>query len=242
MDMVDEQGSTMKPNMEEILRQRRLTFIGKVLADFTTDCRNHLAVIQKSADWLGERFLEQSGHEVREDQEKFGEILSTITRHVKILTQKNYYLDRFARRIGMTSFTPDPAEIITEVVDFSSRSARRRKVAVTTAIPEPLSVVSQDPGLVYFLVSIIFNDMLERVAGGGNILIQAKSAEKTVMIEVEGYPTQESPGTADDEENRHWSLCRRVVSRFDGRLKTGITSDNKRRTSLFLPMKRTRDT
>ena len=240
--MVDEQGSTMKPNMEEILRQRRLTFIGKVLADFPADCRDHLAIIQESVDWLGERFLEQSGYESREDQEKFGEILSTITRHVKILTQKNYYLDRFARRIGTISFTPDPAEIITEVVNFSSRSARRRKVAVTTAIPESLSGVSLDPDLVYFLVSIILNDMLERVAAGGNILIQAKSAEKTVLIEVEGYPTQESPGTAVAAESLHWSLCRRVATCFEGRLETGIIGDNKRRTSLFLPMKRTRDT
>ena len=121
MDMVDKQDSTMKPNMEEILRQRRLTFIGKVLAEFPADCRNHLAVIQESADWLGERFLEQTGHEAREYQEKFGEILSTIIRHVKILYQKNYYLDRFARRIGTISFTPDPAE---NAEGFGPRSRR----------------------------------------------------------------------------------------------------------------------
>jgi len=227
----------MKPNMQERLRQRRLAFIGKVLADFPADCRHHLALIQESTDWLGERLLKQTGHVAPEDKDKFGEILATITRHVKILYQKNYYLDRFARRIGATSFTPDPADIITEAVSFLSRPARLRKVAVTTAMPEPLSGVSHDPGLVYFLVSIILNDMLERVAEGGNILIQARPAEKSVLLEVEGYPVQESPDPARDGENRHWSLCRQVATRFDGHLETETIGKNKRRTSLFLPVK-----
>jgi len=232
----------MEPNMEERLRQRRLAFIGKVLADFPADSRNHFAVIQESADWLGERLLEQADHVAQEDQEKFGEILSTIKRHVKILNQKNHDLDRFTRRIGTISFTPDPAEIITEAVSFSSRSARLRKVAVTTEMPEPLPSVFYDPGLVYFLVSIIFNDMLERMAGGGKILIQAKSAEKTVLIEMEGQPIQEISVPALDGENRHWSMCRQIVARFDGRLETVTIGNNKRRTSLYLPIKQTRDT
>ena len=231
----------MEPNLEEQLRQRRLSFIGKVLADYPADSRNHLAVIQQTADWLGERLLEQADQVAQEDQEKFSEILSTITRYVKILNQKNYFLDRFARRIGTTSFTPDPAEIITEAVSFSSRSARLRKVAVTTEIPEPLPGISHDPGLVYFLVSIVLNDMLERVAGGGKILIHAEPAEKAVLIEVEGHPFQESPVPAPDGENRYWSMCRQVVARFDGRLETVTIGNNTRRTSLFLPSKRTTD-
>jgi len=232
----------MEPDMEERLRQRRLTFIGKVLADIPADSRNHLAVIQESADWLGERLLEQADHVAQEDIEKYGEILSTIKRHVKILNQKNHYLDRFTRRIGTTSFTPDPAEIITEAVSFSSRSARLRKVAVTTEMPETLPSIFHDPGLVYFLVSILFNDMLERVEGGGKILIQAQSAEKAVLIEVEGHPLRESPVPALGGENRHWSMCRQLVARFDGRLETVTSDNNTRRTSLFLPSKRIRDT
>jgi hypothetical protein len=232
----------MEPDMEEILRQRRLTFIGKVLADFQADSRDHLAVIQESADWLGERLLAQAGHVAQGDQERFGDILSTITKYVKILNQKNYYLDRFARRIGRISFSPDPAEIITEAVSFSSRSARLRKIAVSTEIPEPLPSVFYDPALVYFLVSIIFNDMLERVAGGGKILIQAKPAEKTVLIEVEGHPIQEGSSPAFEGENRHWSLCRQVVARFASRLETVTIGNNKRRTSLFLPIKQTKET
>lgn len=230
----------MEPNMEEILRQRRLTFIGKVLADFPADSRNNLSVIQESADWLGEHLLTQADHVAPEDQEKFGEILATIKNHVNILNQKNHYLDRFARRIGKTSFTPDPAEIIAEVVSFSTRSARLRRVTVSTEIPETLPSVFYDPGQVYFLVSIILNDMLEQVAGGGKIFIQAKSAEKTVLIEVEGHSTQESSAPARaparDGENRHWSMCRQVVALFDGRLETATIGNNKRRTSLFMPV------
>ena len=228
--------------MEEILRQRRLTFIGKVLADFPADSRNHLAVIQESADWLDERLLEQADHVAQEDQKRFGEILSTIKSHVKILNRKNYFLDRFARRIGKTSFTSDPAEIIAEVVSFSARSAHLRRVAVTTEMPETLPSIFCDPGRVYFLVSIILNDMLERVTVGGKIFIQAKSAEKTVLIEVEGHSIQESRAPAQDGENRHWSMCRQIVALFEGRLETVTIGKNKRRTSLFLPIKRTRDT
>jgi hypothetical protein len=84
--------------------------------------------------------------------------------------------------------------------------------------------------------------MLERVAGGGKILIQAKPAEKTVLIEVEGHPIQEGSSPAFEGENRHWSLCRQVVARFAGRLETVTIGNNKRRTSLFLPIKQTKET
>jgi hypothetical protein len=232
----------MEPNLEKKLRQRRLAFIGKMLADYPVDSRNHLVAIQESADWLGKRLLEQADQIAQADQEKFNEILSTITKYTKILNQKNDYLERFARRIGTTS-TPDPAEIITEAVCFSSRAAHLRRVAVTTEIAEPLPGIFHDPGLVYFLVSIIFNDMLERVAGGGKILIQGKPAEKAVLIEVEGHPLQVDPVLpAPDGENRHWAMCQQVVARFDGRLETATIANNTRRTSLFLPSKRTRDT
>ena len=222
-----------------MLRQRRLIFIGKMLAAFPAESSNHLAVIQESALGLGKRLLGQAGNVAQEDQEEFGAILATITEHIKILTQKNLYLDRFARRIGNASFTPDPAEIVTEIVSFSSRAARLRKIAITTAMPEPLPGVSPDPGLVYFLAAIILNDMLERVAGGGQILIRARPTGKTVLIETEGYPLPEDSVPAIDEEKRHWCLCRQVATRFGGRLEAGANGNNKWRTSLFLPMKRT---
>lgn len=226
----------MKPDQEEILRQKQMAFIGKMLDDLTQRTRNHLGTIQESVERLGD-VLRQADRCTEEDREKYAGILSSIERNVKILARKNQHLNRFAQRTGTAFSTFDPKELVEEAMSFSTRFARLREVTIKHEVAETLPSLYSDPGRIYFLVSILINDMLERVTRGGKIILRAGSVEKGVLIEIEGYGTFESAATSTEKGNRYWSIGEHVVVDLGGHLKTTETAHDMQRTSLFLPVK-----
>lgn len=224
----------MKPDKEEMLRQRQMAFIGKVLADLTHRTRNHLDTIRESVEGLND-VLGQAERCTEEDREKFTGILSSIERHVKMLAQKNQSLNRFAQRMGTAFSSFDPREVVEEAMSFSTRFARLREVSLKPEVAETLPRLYSDPGRIYFLVLILINDMLERVNRGGRIILHASSVEKGVLIEIEGYGTLEAVAPPPEEGNRFWSIGEQVVADLGGLLKTSESAGGTKRTSLFLP-------
>ena len=231
-----ERSELMKAHKEEMLRQRQLAVIGKVLASFAQGMQDRLATIRESDVWLGD-LLGQAGEGTEEDRGRFGEILSTIERQVKVLDRKSEYLSRLARRMGMELCTFDPGEIVEEAVTLSSRSAHLREVSLRPKVAETLPSLYGDPVRVHFLVLILINDMLERTGRGGKVIVRAGSVEKSVLIEIEGSGTLEAVAPPPEEGNQYWSIGQQVVADLGGRLQTTAIGRDKNRTSMILPIK-----
>ena len=225
----------MEPDKEEILRQRQLSFIGKVLAGFPHSLRNPLDTIRESAGGLGD-LLGRAGQGIEEDREKYAEILSTIEGQLEILARKSQYLIQVAQRMGKTSSFFDPWDIVQEVVSFLARPAHLRQVSIRPEATETLPSLYGDPDRIHFLVSILINDVLERLGRGGKITVRAKPVEKTVLIEVEGHGAMETAASSPEGGNQYWSIGQQVVADLGGRLETGSTGGDMSRTSLFLPI------
>ncbi|MBW2467505.1 MAG: hypothetical protein JRF02_09410 [Deltaproteobacteria bacterium] len=225
----------MEPDKEEILRQRQLTFIGKVLADFPHSLRNPLDTIRESRDGLAE-LLGQAGQGIEEDREKYAEILSRIEDQIEILARKSKYLIRIAKRIGKTSSFFDPSDIVQEVVSLLARPAHLRQVSIRHEETEALPRLHGDPDRIFFLVSILINDVLEKLGRGGKITVRAKSVEKTVLIEVEGSGAIETAASSPVLGDRYGSIGQQVVADLGARLEKETTGDDMSRTSLFLPI------
>lgn len=226
----------MEADKEEMLRQRQLTLIGEILAGYAHGMRDCLANIRESNGWLGD-LLGQGGQGTAEDRERFGEILSTIERQVKVLDRKSEYLSRLAQRMGTGLCTFDPGEIVEEAVALSSRSAHLREVSLRREVAEKLPSLYSDPARVHFLVLILINDMLERTGRGGKIILRAVSVENGVLIEVEGSGTSETMAPPPEEGNQYWSIGQQVVADVGGRLQTTAMGGDKNRTSMILPIK-----
>jgi hypothetical protein len=222
---------------KEVLRQRQLAFVGKMLDGYTQRIPEYLATIQESTGSLDD-FLGQASQVTDEDREKFVTILSTIERQVKKLERKSQHLGRFAKRMGTALSTFDPGEVVEEAVSFSTRSAHVQEVTLTPEVAQGLPSLYGDPVRIHFLVSMLIDDMLERVGRGGKIILRTGALEKGVLIEVEGYGTSEALASAE-KGNPCWSIGQQVVADFGGRLQTTAIQDDRRRSSLFLPMELT---
>ena len=226
---------SMGSDREEMLRQKQLVLVGKVLAGFTDKMQNPMASIQEANGRLGD-FLEQAGPQAPEDQERFARILSTIERHLKILAQKNEHLSRFAQRTALPFSSFDAKELVEEAVSFSTRLAHVRGVSFEREIAETLPSLHSDPVRVHFLISVLIHSMLERVPRGGKVILRAASVEEGVLIEVEGHGTLEAGASSVPEIGApHGSVVERVVGDLGGRLDVNAMADDMNRTALFLP-------
>lgn len=226
----------MESDNEEMLRQRQLAFVGKVLAGFTCSMEDHLAHIQESAGWLGDR-LQQAAGATEEERDRFTHILSTIERQLKVLVQKSQHLHQFARRMDTPFSTFDPGEVVEEVLSFSTRLAHVREVALKPEVAESLPSLYNDPVKIHFLVLILINDMLQRVGRGGEIILRAVPIKNLVLIEVEGHGVTEAVAPPPEEQKPHWFIGQQVVPDLGGRLETTEIGSDVKRSSLFLPVK-----
>lgn len=227
----------MDPDKEEILRRNQMTFIGKALACFPQGMRNHLAAVRESSAVMS-GLLEQSDRLSEEDRKQFTGILSTIENQVSILTQKSQYLDRFAQRMHKAFPSIQPEEVVEEAVSFSSRFARLRQASLRLDAEETLPSLYIDPLLIYFTVSIMINDMLERVKRGGEVIVRAGRKDNGVLIDVEGQGIKDTGAPPEEEAGQYWSAGLKTAEDLGGRLETSATEQDLRRTSLFIPIKK----
>lgn len=223
---------------EKILHLKQLTFISKVLAEYTHGTRNNLAIIRESAGWLGD-LLGGAGQRTKEDHEQFANVLSIIDRQVKILDRTSMHLSRFAQRVGVAFCTFDPGEILEEAVSFFTRFVRQREVSLKSEVAETLPSLYSDPVQIHLLIFVLINDMLERVGRGGKIVLHAGSAKHEVLIEVEGHGTLEAAAIPSEKGNQFWSTGQQIVADLGGRLQTTTVGSDMKQTSLFLPIKQT---
>jgi signal transduction histidine kinase len=225
----------MGSDREELLRQKQLAFVGKVLANLTDNMQDHMNSIQEANGRLG-GLVEQAGPQDPEDQERFGRVLSAIKRHLESLAQKNEHLRRFAQRTAQPFSSFEAKELVEEAVSFSTRIAHVRGVSLEQEISDTLPSLHCDPVRVLFLISILVQNLLERVPRDGKVIVRAASADEGIRIEVEGHGMLEADASsAHGIGAPHWSAVESVVGDLGGRLDVTPTADDLNRTAVFLP-------
>jgi len=225
-----------RPEKEEMLRQRRLAFIGGVLTAFTRKIPHHLAPLQDSARRLA-HLLEKIDQESQEDKQKFNRLLSAIERHVMIISQKTQNLDRFGKRMGMLPCTHNPVEVVEEAIIFSTRLAHLRGVSLKLEVDEGLPSLYSDPVCIHFLVSIAIHNMLERLGEGGKVLVRIGPSEKKLLIRVTGHGTFET-GTPSELKagDPYWSIGQQMAENLGGYLEPAKIERDTKLITLFLPV------
>ena len=224
------------PEKEEMLRQKRLAFIGQVLTAFTRKIPHHLVPLQDSARSLA-HLLEEINQESQEDKQKFARLLSAIERHLMIISQKTQNLDRFGKRMGTLPYTHNPVEVVEEAIIFSARLAHLRGLSLKLEVDGALPSLYSDPVCIHFVVSIAIHNMLERLSEGGEVLVRIGHSEKKLLIRVTGHGTFE-PITPSEPKagDPYWSIGQKLAAGLGGHLEPANIEGDTKRITLFLPV------
>jgi len=168
-------------NKNEDLRLLQLHFIGKILAGFTHEIKNYIAIIKESAGLIGDMIkLGKSRNEPGE----YLEIINSIEEQIEKTNDLFRYLNRFAHRMDNEITTFNVNETLEELIVLLTRFANQRKISLEKDFQQDIPSVCNNPSMLQFLV---FHFLAEKITGldkNSRLIIKTESANGLVVIRI----------------------------------------------------------
>ena len=187
-------------NLREQIKYQKL-FVGIILASFTHELRNHLAVVKESSG-LQQDMIALEGSV--KDLSGLVQTLQTVDEQVDNALQLTSFLNRFAHRMDNEEAYFSVAEVLDELMVLVSRLARQRLVALDTDFSEVVPPVVGDPANLQMLVFFLLDEKIRNLPRESSILIRIVGAQGGAMITI----ASQGDGLEDAEQG---SRCPREV-------------------------------
>jgi nitrogen-specific signal transduction histidine kinase len=213
---------------EENLRLLHLRFIGKILAGFTHEVKNYLAIIKESAGLLEDLMkLEKSS------QSASGQYLEII-RSIEEQTEKTNilyrYLNRFAHRMDDQLATFNINESLEELTALVTRFANQKKITIEKDFYESMPSIYSNPSLLQLVVYTALEEKIKHLDKNSKISIQTGIDENSVKIRLV------AEGNLIEGEGDATSIPYEVLEKIVKQLGGNISEENRKETLMMLPL------
>jgi signal transduction histidine kinase len=181
-------------NENDVLRNRQLEMVGRLLAGFSHEWKNHLAIIKESNGLIGD-LLSMGRVENPILKGKLEKITETINRRTLIMADMAKHLNGFAHR-NDTPLNPfELHDLLNEELAFLARAAALKSIGLSISFSDALPVVYNNPGLLQFVFASLFLHILPTLKAGGKIVISSGQRNGSVFFELqaEGGTTDAAP-------------------------------------------------
>lgn len=178
-------GNTMsndsRSDQENRLRLTQLEYSGKLLAGFTHELKNHLAIINESNGLLQDYLL--MGKVSSPDfSDKLQDICAKMEQRVQLATGMCQALNAYAHRTDNSSTSFSVNDFLQAVLVFLERFSRLKEVEIKTSIPEKHLITVTDPALLQLMVSKIVFVVLEDIGSKEKLEVSLHEEEGEIEI------------------------------------------------------------
>ncbi len=171
----------MTGEQAQAIRRQQMASLGRLLADFSHEMRNHLAVIQE-ANGLLEDILAMEGAEGNPLLAPLGETTGQIGQRVRRSAELCQHLSGMAHRSDTLLSFFQVNDLLAELVVFLERSARLRQVTLQLDPGQGIDFIYNEPALLQYVLYQLYAFSLERLRNGQDLVISTAPAEGGVMI------------------------------------------------------------
>ncbi len=193
----------MNQQDNESLRQRQLQMLGRLLAGFSHQLKNHLAVIKESTGLLMD-LLSLGAVEDPTLQARLQKISETIEARTRKTAEMAAHLGGSAHRNDTPTSPFQLHEVLDEELAFLTRFAELKSIGISVSSPQTLPILSNDPALVQFIFSSLFLFLLATLQPGGTLAVFTEQQEDSVCFGIcpEGRSLETMP-VLDSLDNDH---------------------------------------
>lgn len=171
----------MNENRGNELRSRQLESFGRMLAGFTHDLKNHLAIIKESNGLISD--LIDMGRITDEAlAAKLQKIVTSIQGRVGRATDMANSLNSIAHRLDTPLSTFQINDLISEELALLQRFARLREIEINTVLAPDLPAIHNNPSLVQFIFFHLFNLALKRLKNHGTVEITSGGRNGAILV------------------------------------------------------------
>lgn len=220
----------MNPELrdEENLRLLHLRFIGKILAGFTHEVKNYLAIIKESAGLMED--LIKLGKASESDSGQNLEIIHSIEEQIEKTNILFRYLNRFAHRMDDQLATFNINESLEELIALVTRFANQKKITIEKYFDKSMPSIYSNPSLLQFVVYTVLEEKIRNLGKNSKIAIQTGVDENSVRIRLA------SEGNLIEGEGDATSIPYEILEKIIKQLGGNISEENGRETLMMLPL------
>ncbi|MGB9935378.1 MULTISPECIES: hypothetical protein [Thermodesulfovibrio] len=163
--------------------ERPLAFVGKIIADFTHEINNHLALIKESAGLISDICKGKKSIDKKEMPyviESLEAIENQINKSVNFIN----YFNRFAHRMDNLKSSFKLNSAIEELFELLKRYSNRKKVSLKYDLPSSLPDIESSPFILEFAIFYAVDSFLKKSKPDTNIIVTANKENGFIRLTV----------------------------------------------------------
>jgi nitrogen-specific signal transduction histidine kinase len=172
----------MENSDREDLRFLQLNFIGRILAGFTHEIKNYIAIVKESVGLMGDMI--KAGKWGKNESRQYLEIIGSIEDQIERSLDLFRYLNRFAHKMDTPRVSFSVNEGMEELLALMNRFANQKKIRLEANFEKGLPSVVSDPAMLQFLVFCFVREKLDRLDANGRITVRTVRADGSVRIAI----------------------------------------------------------
>ncbi|GLI53864.1 hypothetical protein [Thermodesulfovibrio yellowstonii] len=160
-----------------------LAFVGKIIADFTHEINNHLALIKESAGLISDICKGKKSIDKKEMPyviESLEAIENQIHKSVNFIN----YFNRFAHRMDSLKSSFKLNSAIEELFELLKRYSNRKKVSLKYDLPSSLPDIENSPFILEFAIFYAVDSFLKKSKPDTNIIVTANKENGFIRLTV----------------------------------------------------------
>lgn len=217
----------MDPRSEHELRIMQMQFIGKIIAGFTHEIKNYIAIINESTGLIGD--MMKLGKSPEHELPAYLDIVHSIEDHVEKANVHFRYLNRFAHRMDEPLSSFPVHECVEELVALLKRFANQKRIGFQQDYVHDIPPVYSNPSLLQLIVFTIIEKYIRELEQNGMITIQITHADNSVIMNIVPNGKRLEGGNLSFPDD----LLAEVMKELGGT----ITRDTGKETIIRLPLK-----
>lgn len=172
----------MENNNEQDLRSLQLRFLGKILAGFTHEIKNHLAIVKESAGLMGDMI--KMGKSAESASGQYLEIVQSIEEQIAKALVHFTYLNRFSHRMDTTFSTFNVNESLEELTALLHRFANQKRISLEKDLQKDLKPINGSPSMLQFIVFHFLEETMAKLDKNSRIIVKTEGMNSSVVIRI----------------------------------------------------------
>lgn len=180
--------------------EKPLAFVGKIIADFTHEINNHLALIKESAGLISDICKGKKSIDKKEMPyviESIEAIENQINRSASFIN----YFNRFAHRMDNLKSSFKLNSAVEELFELLRRYSSRKKVSLKYDLSAELPDIESSPFIVEFAIFYVIDSFLKKSKPDTSIILTADVSSNLFTIAI-----KYSGDFADNHSSEIWQL------------------------------------
>lgn len=163
--------------------EKPLAFVGKIIADFTHEINNHLALIKESAGLISDICKSKKSIDKKEMPYVI-ESLEAIENQIHKSVDFINYFNRFAHRMDNLKSSFKLNSAIEELFELLKRYSNRKKVSLKYDLPSSLPDIENSPFMLEFAIFYAVDSFLKKAKPDTNIIVTANKENGFIRLTV----------------------------------------------------------